>query len=62
MYLFDETKEAEDEEDVKQEVRLLKVDMHCGKRKSLACLRTVCSHVEVSLSLLHTIAIAAACS
>ena len=41
MYLFT------DEEGAK----LLKVDMHFGKKKTLASLRTVCTHVEVSLQL-----------
>ena len=58
MYLFDEpissgkTGEEEDEEAEEevevQKQKLLKVDMHFGKRKSLAALRTTCSHVEVS--------------
>ena len=57
MYLFDEQissgktgededEEAEEEVEV-QKQKLLKVDMHFGKRKSLAALRTTCSHVEV---------------
>ena len=57
MYLFTEKvstqkkgqEEDEEEPEEGEEQRLLKVDMHFGKRKKLASLRTTCSHVEVRL-------------